>query len=88
MKKLGINGQQVKISLSTLEEKKSANNSFLVLDLLVSDLDENDWIGLATLCTSPEIPVFSSDTPTQEDVDQWSHLQGVFLSRLGTAVGL
>ena len=69
MKKLGINGQQVKISLSTLEEKKSATNSFLVLDLLVSDLDEDEWIGLPTLYTSSEIPVSSSDIPTQEDVD-------------------
>ena len=32
MKQLGINGQQVKISLSTLEKKNSITNSFLVRD--------------------------------------------------------
>ena len=88
MKQLGINGQQVKISLSTLEKKNSITNSFLVRDLLVSDLDENEWISLPTLYTRPEIPVSSSDIPTQDDVDQWPHLQGVFLPRLNAEVGL
>ena len=58
MKQLGISGRQVKISLSTL-----------VRDLLVSDLDENEWVSLPTLYTRLEIPVCSSDIPTQEDVD-------------------
>lgn len=88
MKQLGIIGQQVKISLSTLEKKNSITNSFLVRDLLVSDLDENEWISLPTLYTRPEIPVSSSDIPTQDDVDQWPHLQGVFLPRLDAEVGL
>jgi len=88
MKQLGINGQQVKMSLSTLEKKNSIMNSFLVRDLLVSDLDDNEWISLANLYTMPEIPVSSSDIPTQEDVDQWPHLQGVFLPCLDTEVGL
>ena len=42
MKQLGINGQQVEISLSTLEKKNSITNSCLVRNLLVSDLDENE----------------------------------------------
>ena len=49
MKQLEINSQQVKISLSTLEKKNSAMESFLVRDLLISDLDENEWISLPTL---------------------------------------
>ena len=57
MKQLGINAQQVKISLSTLEKKNSITNSFLVRDLLVSDLDEIKWNSLLTLYTRPEIPV-------------------------------
>lgn len=56
VKQLGVNGHQVKISLSTLEKKNSVTNSFLVRDL-VSDLDENEWISLLTLYTRPEIPV-------------------------------
>ena len=87
VKQLGINGHQVKISLSTLEKKNSVTNSFLVRDL-VSDLDENEWISLLTLYVRPEIPVWSSDILTQEDVDQWPHLQGVFLPRLHAEVDL
>ena len=49
MKQLEINSQQAKISLSTLEKKNSAMESFLVRDLLISDLDENEWISLPTL---------------------------------------
>ena len=84
MKQLGINGQQVIISLSTLEKKNSITNSFLVRDLLVSDLDENEWISLPTLYTRPETPASSSDIPTQDDVDQWPHLQGVFFYLFST----
>ena len=71
MKQLRISGQQVKISLSTLEKKNSIANSFLVRYLLVFDLDENEWVSLLTLHTRLEIPVCSNDIPTQEDVDQW-----------------
>ena len=73
VKQLGVNGHQVKISLSTLEKKNSVTNSFLVRDL-VSDLDENEWISLLTLYIRPEIPVWSSDILTQGDVDKWPHL--------------
>ena len=52
--------------------------SCLVRDLLISDLDENEWI----------ISVCSDDIPTQEDVDQWPHLQGVFLPYVHAEVGL
>lgn len=87
MKQLRINGQQVKISLSTLEKKNSITYSFLVHDLLVSNLDENEWIP-PNPYTRPEIPVSSSHIVTQEDVDQRPHLQGVFLPRLDAEVGL
>ena len=88
MKQLGINGQQGKISMSTLEKKNSIINSFLVRNLLVSDFDKNEWNSLPTLYTRPEIPVSSSDIPTQDNVNQWPHLQGVFLPRLDADVGL
>lgn len=77
MKQLEVNGQQTKISLSTLEKKNSAMKNFLVRDLLIFDLDENEWISLLMLYTRPEIPVCCGDIQTQEDVDQWPHLQSL-----------
>jgi len=64
IKQLGINRQQVKMSLYTLEKKNSITNSFLVRDFFVSDLDENEWISLSTPYTMPEIPMSSGDIPT------------------------
>ena len=44
----------------------------------MSDLDENHFVHLPTLYNRPEIPVSKNDIPTQ-DVDQWPHLDGVFI---------
>ena len=49
----------------------------LVRDLLVSDLNENEHVSVPMLYTRPEIPVSSDDIPTQDDIDQWPHLQHV-----------
>ena len=88
MKQLGVKGQRTKISLSTLERKNSTVVSNLVRDLLVSNLDENEYVSLPILYTRPEIPVTSDDIPTQGDIDQWPHLQGVFIPRVHAKVGL
>ena len=82
MRKLGVHGTKVKISLSTLEKKNSPFNSCFIRDLVVSDLDENHFVHLPTLYTRPEIPVNKNDIPTQEDVDQWPHLDGVFIPQV------
>ena len=68
MKQHGVKGQKTKISLSTLERKNCTTDSTLVRDLLVSDLDENEYVSLPMLYTRPEIPVSSDDIPTQEDI--------------------
>ena len=88
LKQLGVKGQKTKISLSTLERKNRTNDSTLVRDLLVSDLDENEYVSLPMLYTRPEIPVSGDDIPTQDDPDQWPHLQGVFIPHVHTEVGL
>lgn len=61
-----------------MEKNDSLINSFVVKDLVISDLDENVFMKLpAALYTGPEIPVSKADIPTQRDVDQWPHLCGV-----------
>ena len=71
-----------------LEKKNSLVDSYLLHDITVSDLDENDFINLSTLYTRPEIPVNGEDIPTQEDVDRWPHLNGVFIPHVDTEIGL
>ena len=79
MKQLGIDGLKKRISLTTLEKIDSLVESFLVRDLVISDLDENNFIALPVLYTRTEMPVTKDDIPTQEDVDLWPHLGGVYL---------
>ena len=54
----------------------------------MSDLDENDFVSLPALHTRPEIPVCEEDIPIQEDVDQWPHLDGVFIPHFDAEIGL
>jgi len=88
MKQLGIDGLKTKISLTTLEKKGSLVDSFLVRDLVISDLDENNFIALPVLYTRTEIPVTKDDIPTQEDVDLWPHLGGIYLPNVSAEIGL
>ena len=51
-------------------------------------MDENEHVSIPTLYTRPEIPVSQDDIRTQDDVDQWPHLQGVFIPRANAEIGL
>ena len=86
MKQLGVDGAKVKISLSTLEKRNSPIDSYLIRDLVVSDLDENDFVNLPILYTRPEIPVNVEDIPTQEDVDRLPYLHDVFIPHVDAEI--
>ena len=83
VRKLGVEGTKVKVSRSTLEKKNGRVESYLIRDLVVSGLDENDFVSLPALYTRPEIPV-----PTQEDFDQWPHPDDVFIPQVDAEIGL
>ena len=61
---------------------------FLISDLVVSDLDENVYVSIPMLYTRPKILISRDDIPTQDDVDQWPHLQGVFIPHVDAEIGL
>ena len=88
MEQLGVSGLKTKISLTTLEKSDSLVDSFLIQNLEVSDLDENEFFSLPVLYTRTEIPVKREDIPTQEDIDQWPHLEGVYLPSVKAEIGL
>ena len=71
MRKLGVDGTKVKIFLSTLEKKNSHLDSYLIRDLMVSDLDQSHFVHLPTVYTRPKTPVSKNEISTQEDVDKW-----------------
>ena len=86
--RLGVERTKVKISLSTLEKKNSPVESYLMQDLVVSNLHENSFVRLSALFTRPAIPVCEEDIPTQECVNQWPHLDGVSIPHIDAEVRL
>ena len=85
---LGVKGIETAISLTTMKKKNSIITSSIIQHLLDSDLDENCSIDLPLIYTAADIPVSSKDIPTQEDVDQWPHLQGVQLPLVDAQIGI
>ena len=57
-------------------------------NLEVKDLDEIYGMELPVLYTREEIPVSQNDIPSQEDVDRWPHLNGVYLPTVNAEIGL
>ena len=47
---------------------------------MLSDLDENHFVHLPALYTRPDIPT--------QDVDQWPHLDGMFIPQVDAEIGL
>ena len=88
MKQLGIDGLKTRISMTTLEKKGSLVDSFLVGDLIISDLDENNFIALPVLYTRTKISFKKDDIPTQEDINLWPHLREVYLPNVSAEIGL
>ena len=87
-KQLGIEGVKTTLSLTTMEKKNSVIDSSIVQNLEICDLDENVFIDLPSAYTTSEIPVSCQDIPTQEDVDQWPHLQGIHLPVIDAQIGI
>lgn len=54
----------------------------------VLDLDEKCFIDLPLIYTAINIPVTNKDIPTQDDVHQWPHLQGVRLPMVDAQIGI
>ena len=88
VRKLGVERTKVKVSRSTLEKKNGWVESYLIRDLVVSGLDENDFVSLPALYTRPEIPVCEENIPTQEEVDQSPHPDDVFIPHVDAEIGL
>ena len=66
-----------------------SGNGPLVRDLVISDLEENDFVNISiALHHRPHIPVSGHDIPTQDGVDQWTHLQSTVTPRVDAEIGL
>ena len=69
LKDLGVRGIDTTLSLTTMERENSTKASSLI-QLEVFDLDENNFIELPLVFSSPVLPISSESVPRQEDVDR------------------
>ena len=87
IKQLRIKGINTTLSLTTMERENSTKRSALV-QLEVFDFDENNFIELPLVFSTPKLPIASESIPSQDDVDRWPHLKGIHVTEIEANVGL
>ncbi|XP_020609698.1 uncharacterized protein LOC110048246 [Orbicella faveolata] len=87
LKELEVRGMETTLTLTTLERENSTKASSLI-QLEVFDLDENNFIELPLVFSTPALPISSESVPRQDDVDRWPHLNGVRIAEIDAHVGL
>jgi hypothetical protein len=87
MNELCGNGKKMNITMNTMGVPHSMN-TYLVRNLEISDLQSQNTIELPGVYTKDTIPVAHSQIPTQEDLLEWSHLDGIALPQINAKIGL
>ncbi|XP_074636885.1 uncharacterized protein LOC141895039 [Acropora palmata] len=87
LNRLGLEGRQSKISLTTLRGTNESVRCSLV-DLQVFDLNEENMIEISSVYSMPSLPVNKEDIATREDIDRWPHLNGVEVPAIDAEIGL
>ena len=81
MHRLGNPGKKVHLNLNTMGVPHSMD-TYLVNGLEITDLKSENVIKLPGVYTKESIPVSHNHIPTQKDVSQWPHLEGVILPEI------
>ena len=79
LKKLGISGTRCKMSLATVSNEKQ--HECVMVNLDVMDLDENVMIEVPNAFSVKKLNVSLESITKQDDVDNWSYLNGVTVPR-------
>ena len=84
---LGLKGEETSFSLSTIEKQKSKVKCNVVT-LVVHNLQEDEFIDLPSVFSTPAYPITCNDIPKEEDVKRWPHLDGIYIPKVEAQVGL
>ncbi len=84
-RRLNVQGRKVDMMLSTMNSKKRVE-SYVLTDLEVSGLEENNFVELAKVFTQKSIPVSMENIPQQHDIDKWPYLSEVKLPQIDAGV--
>ena len=80
LKELGVRGINTTLTLTTLERENSWRTSSLI-QLEVFKLDENNFIELPLVFSTPVLPISSESVPRHDDDDRWPHLKVIGIAQ-------
>ena len=86
-KKLNIRGRKTEFLLRTIAQEQKVS-SYVLTDLEVCGLEEQEYIQLPNVYTQPDIPAKKANIPQKKDLVKWSYLSRVHLPKLEAEVGL
>ena len=85
LNRLGLEGRQSKISLTTLRgTNKSVQCSLIDLQVL----NKENMVEISSVYSTPSLPVNKEDIVSREDIDRWPHLNGVEVPTIDAEIGL
>ena len=88
LKQLGAVGENVRLSMTTASADNQQVDSRVIKGVKISDLSGTADIAMPPMYTLETIPVRLEDMATNEDLDQWVHLQDIDLVRIDAEIGL
>ena len=86
LKQLNLEGEEMSLSLSTIE-KENSRLECRVVSLEACDLEENAFVDFPTVFSTPILPDSLDDIPRQDDIVRWPHLNGICLPQVDAQVG-
>ncbi|KAL2099387.1 hypothetical protein ACEWY4_005867 [Coilia grayii] len=86
-RQLNVQGRRTELMLSTINSKSKVE-SYVLTDLEVSSLEDNNFIALSKVFTQKSIPVSRENIPLQTEIDKWLYLSEVRLPQIDAGVEL
>ena len=86
-RQLNVQGRRTELMLSTINARRRVE-SYILTDLEVSGIEDNNFIALSKVFTQKRIPVSRENVPLQKEVEKWPYLSEVRLPHIDADVEL
>ena len=84
---LGIEGEKMPFALTTVNRKDGRHQAKRV-SLTIAGLNSNDVVDLHKVFSVKSLPIEPNKALTADEVNAWPHLQGLYLPKFPTSIGL
>ena len=84
---MGVEGKEVPFALTTVNRKDGRHQAKRV-SLTITGLNSNDAVDLHEVFSVKSLPIKPNKVLTADEVNAWPHLQGLYLPKFPTSVGL